>query len=184
VDEGKDRAVTELQERRWWVSWLIGLGLLAAGFLVGWASQYLLPEEFQWEPAPTPPPAQPVPKVDQARVTLHPLYLAGVGEPVDLRWTVRNTGTTTWTPHQYRFEPVEGAGPVLPVRAPVIREYDPKTRRHKLVPLPAAPGIDLEVAVTVIAPAEPGLTRYAWQLVGPDGPVAGGELTATVPVAR
>ena len=85
-----------------------------------------------------------------------------------VRW--RNRGTTTWSARDY-----------------VMRHQSGAFSEVSEVPLPegtrVAPGGELELRVTVMVPAAPGLHRGAWRMARRDGAAFGSELVLAARVA-
>jgi hypothetical protein len=158
--------------------------MLLAGFLIGLGAQLLLPPgATAGRPPRVNPALLPRTGTDRAQASDPTTVQTPPGQPVQLTWVLTNTGTTTWKPIDFRFDPAEGEGPVIPLRPPLIKQFSLKQQKYLPVPVAMAPGVEVPVEVTLTAPAEPGIYPYAWQLIGPDGPVPGGRLAATLIVA-
>ncbi len=105
-------------------------------------------------PAPAPTPA------DDARIVRHtfPARL-GQGERRDIEIVVRNTGTATWTRDAFRL------GAVGDGNGDGVRFTGGENRFHLPAGTTVQPGAEHTFRIRVIAPAQPGTYRPAFQMV-------------------
>jgi inhibitor of cysteine peptidase len=94
----------------------------------------------------------------KADVTIPDDTEISAGEILTKTWQLRNIGSCTW---DNRYEVVSVGGESFSL--------------NEMVPISAtvAPGEDVNLSVTLIAPTEPGIYRSEWKLRNPDGMLFG-----------
>lgn len=88
------------------------------------------------------------------------------GQLIDKRWKVRNSGTCDWN-GDYRLVLVSGNG---------------MGARTELALYPAKGGTEVEIAVVMAAPAEPGSYTGRWQARDPEGNLFGDRIFVIIEV--
>jgi transcriptional regulator with XRE-family HTH domain len=156
VEQGKDRPSDELVHR--YDTYFQAAGLLSSLYLAA-RTPRLGREPMAWSRPPFAHAAEPAGDTLSAfvcDVTIPDGSIVTVREALLKTWRIRNVGTTPWRGCRLvRFGPCDG---------PALLASPPE------MPIPdTAPGREVDITVSLRAPARPGATFALWKMLDADG---------------